>query len=506
MSVNPIKALPRGESLSYCCSWASQNFVAKNRALGKGAAAEDFFGALGSKLARAELNEELIFGKGGFAEQFPEVRKDLFFVLDDGWDVPYSIDPDCEIHMFGSLEIDTERFPSLQGTPAERLKQMNEMLRARGWRGLGLWIAPQVQGESYDDPDLDYPKHEAYWRERILWCKHADVRYWKVDWGKHSGKVEYRKMMTDLGHELFPELTIEHACCLIPVNGSPLEGLIRYENFAKLERICKICAYSDAFRSYDVTDDMLSATTTLDRLSTLLEVSKGIVNCEDELYMGAALGCAVGIMRSAYGSNLYHMCTRLDEATAAIRWQRIAPPFAGGPLLRSEWILTDRCYFRPEDTWFKDIHGKTVEQAAPAVIARNTPLPTVEGDETVPFVIASQNPSGAYSLAAIRRRIAFDRTTPPCVTCFAGISEQIGVFGSFASVTLRFDRPVKTVVAQSLIRGDARKLPVEEIVRGNEVCLSGALLAQFDTTCDNSENAVMLTVSFADQNGTGMEQ
>ena len=66
MSVNSIKDLPRGEGLSYCCSWASQNFVAKNRALGKGAVAEDFFGALGSKLARAELNEELIFGKGGF--------------------------------------------------------------------------------------------------------------------------------------------------------------------------------------------------------------------------------------------------------------------------------------------------------------------------------------------------------------------------------------------------------------------------------------------------------
>lgn len=495
---NTIKTLKHGETLSYCCSWASQNFVAKNKAFDKGAKPEDFFGALGSKLARVEMNEDTIFGEGGFADQFPELRGDLYFVLDDGWDVPYSIDPDTEIHMFGSLEIDTERFPSLHGTPAERLRQINEKIKERGWRGVGLWIAPQISGERYDDPTLDYAKHEAYWRERILWCKYADIRYWKVDWGKHSGKPEYRKMMTDLGHELFPELIMEHACCLAPVNGVIPEGKIRYEDFPKIARIRAISGFSDAFRSYDVTDDMLSATSTLDRLSTLLETATGVVNCEDELYMGAALGCSVGIMRSAYGANLFHMCTRLDEVTAAIKWQRIAPPFAGGELLRSEKILTDRCYFREEDTWFRDIMNITVEQAAPAVIARNTALPLVEADENAPFVIASRNPSGAYSLAAIRRRMAFENTAAPCVTCFAADAEKIGIFGTFADVTLQFDRPVTSVTAQSLIRGQEMTLDAAEVVRGNAVTLSGALLTSLDTTEDNSENAVMLTVSFAE--------
>ncbi|MBR3893844.1 MAG: hypothetical protein IKJ35_01705 [Clostridia bacterium] len=498
MAGNPIKTLKHGETLSYCCSWASQNFVAKNKAFGKGAKPEDFFGALGSKLARAEMNEETIFGEGGFADQFPELRGDLYFVLDDGWDVPFTINPDVEIHMFGSLEIDPERFPSLRGTPAERLHQLNERIKALGWRGAGLWIAPQISGERYDDPAWDYAKHEAYWRERILWCKYADIRYWKVDWGKHSGKAEYREMMTRLGHELFPELIMEHACCLAPVNGVIPEGKIRYEDFPKIARIRAISGFSDAFRSYDVTDDMLSATSTLDRLSTLLETAVGIVNCEDELYMGAALGCSVGIMRSAYGKNLFRMCTRLDEITATVKWQRVAPPFAGGELLRSENVLVDSCYYSEEDTWFCDIMNKTVEQAAPAVIARNTPLPLVESDERAPFVIASKNPSGAYSLAAIRRRMALESTTSPRVTCFAADAERVGIFGSFASVTLQFDRPVASVTAQSLIRGQALTLDAAKTVNGSTVTLSGALLASLDTTEDNSENAVMVTVEFAE--------
>jgi hypothetical protein len=243
---------------------------------------------------------------------------------------------------------------------------------------------------------------------------------------------------------------------------------------------------------------MLSATTTLDRLSTLLEISCGIINCEDELYMGAALGCSVGIMRSAYGKNLFRMCTRLDEITATVKWQRVAPPFAGGELLRSENILVDSCYYSEEDTWFCDIMNKTVEQAAPAVLARNTPLPVVEGDEKTPFVIASRNPSGAYSVAAIRRRVVFENTTAPRVTCFAADAERVGIFGSFASVTLQFDRPVASVTAQSLIRGEALTLDAAKTVNGSTVTLSGALLESLDTTADNSENAVMVTVSFSE--------
>lgn len=36
---------------------------------------------------RDAINEEAIFGNGGWAEFFPESRSDLFFLLDDGWDV-----------------------------------------------------------------------------------------------------------------------------------------------------------------------------------------------------------------------------------------------------------------------------------------------------------------------------------------------------------------------------------------------------------------------------------
>ena len=59
----------------------------------------------------------------------------------------------------------------------------------------------------------------------------------------------------------------------------------------------------------------------------------------DELYIGAALGCAIGIMRSRYGKDLFRMNTKLDEIAAAVRWQRFAPPFSGGELKVSDKIL-----------------------------------------------------------------------------------------------------------------------------------------------------------------------
>lgn len=49
------------------------------------------------------LNEELVFGENGYAHQYPEVRCDLYFLMDDGWDVDYGIHPDSHYSRFGSL-------------------------------------------------------------------------------------------------------------------------------------------------------------------------------------------------------------------------------------------------------------------------------------------------------------------------------------------------------------------------------------------------------------------
>lgn len=39
--------------------------------------------------------------------------------------------------------MNTERFPSFTGEPAERLKALTDSVEALGWKGLGGWICTQ---------------------------------------------------------------------------------------------------------------------------------------------------------------------------------------------------------------------------------------------------------------------------------------------------------------------------------------------------------------------------
>lgn len=481
---------------NYWCSWATQWAISKNKLEPEESKLGFFVGAD----ARSELHEEMIFGPGGFAEQFPEVRGDLFLLLDDGWDVPFRVPAELGIAPFGSVIPNSERFPSFPGTPAQRLKGISDKLRAMGWRGLGLWISPTMTGEDFhrkyeDDPAL----HEQYWKERALWCKEAGVGYWKVDWGSfgHGDIVAYRRMISRVGKRYYPELIIEQTTCSAPYNGIPAEGKNRYTDFPFTTNMGKeVCQFCDVYRTYDVTDDMLSDTTTLDRLAYFLSFSPCVMNCEDALYIGAALGCALGVMRSHYGKRWLRMNRRLDEVTAAVKWQRYAPAFAGGKLKASEDLLVDRMFFGPLDTWNKEIRNRLVEQAAPAVMARNTELPAVTREEKMPFVIASMNPSGVYSLAAVKRREFLFDSVLPTVRCDVGTPERVGIFGEFRQVGLTFDRPPQKMYGQSLIRGEERVLDPGDYLTGTTVTLSRELLEGFNTSCDESENAVMFRFEF----------
>lgn len=96
-------------SASYFCTWNAQNFGRKDAALEKNGSI--FLGSEGAKKARDAMNEEFIFGQGGLADQYGPIRDCLYFVLDDGWDVPYGVHPDSQIEAFGSLEMSGDRFP-----------------------------------------------------------------------------------------------------------------------------------------------------------------------------------------------------------------------------------------------------------------------------------------------------------------------------------------------------------------------------------------------------------
>jgi len=491
-AAKPIATLPIGENLSYFCTWATQNRVGERNAnvqITSGA----FTGEQGASHAREQMNEEFLFGKEGVAYLWEDVRSELYLILDDGWDVPYGIDPATQLSLFGSQIINEKRFPSLTGSPAQRLKQMRERAVAAGWRGLGIWVAPQKAGMERGE-HISFADIRTYWQERLEWSKYAGVRYWKVDWGMLSAP-EYRKCLTDLAAEVYPELYVEQAKCTYPLNGVLGTEQIRFANSPnQAERTARVYEESRVFRSYDVTDDRLSATTTLDRLSFLLSRERGgWINCEDELYIGAALGCSVGIMRSHFGSEEFGFCRRLQEVNAAVRWLKIAPPFAGGSYTESEKLLYDTCHFEKGDTWFADAHGKTVTQAAPAVMARNTPLPEVKAGDSAPFVIASYNPVGAYAVAAIRRYQYGDHTDAPDVTCFVGACNTVGIFGHFASITLRTEQAVTRVMAQSLL--DMHEWDITSDIRiiDGAIVIDGTLLTSLARANDESEPAVKLT-------------
>ena len=487
--MNKIRALPRGKTLNYWCSWFSQNALTEEHE-SSGNTEIVFCGDQGKKTARNVLNERIVFGAGGFGEQWsPEIRKHMYLMLDDGWDFDYDTVPSEHIDRFGSLCINKQKFPSFTGNNAERLKRANDKAKELGWYGIGLWVAAQpcapLYYESYDEKTLI-----DYYSSRILDCKYAGIRYWKVDWGKYQDILDFRAMLTELGHKLYPDLYIEHTRCCFPVNGFPEQGLFRYSDDGKqFEEMKKIRALSDVYRLYDVTENMLSATSTIDRAYAALGTEGGFVNCEDEVYIGAALGCSLGVMRSIYGNT--DNCNRLEEVAAAVRWQNVAPAFVGGEINASDDVLTDTHRFEKTDTWYTPIIGKTVSQAAPSVIARNAALPTVVSEENMPFILASLNPSGAYSIAAIKRHCCYENSALPQVYCDPGDVSNIGIFGHFGKLTFAVNG-IRSVKARCLISNKEKDVTRSIIFDDSSITVTDEFIREVCKPSDKSESAIEL--------------
>ena len=61
------------------------------------------------------ITEALLFApQTGWTNFYPEIRSELFLVLDDGWDVP----PGASLPQYGTLDPDPGKFPR---SPARRL-------------------------------------------------------------------------------------------------------------------------------------------------------------------------------------------------------------------------------------------------------------------------------------------------------------------------------------------------------------------------------------------------
>jgi hypothetical protein len=455
---------------NYWCTWSMQNSL-----YGRGAASIDanvLEGEAGASLARKAMNEDVIFGPNGWASVlYPSGRKELYFLLDDGW----------EDGGTASCILDQTKFPSFSGSPSERLRKLNEALRKSGWRGLALWLRDTPGGEGD--------------RRLVSWSKEAQVGYWKIDGGDASLSANRAR------DELKAPLVIEHVHGDPPLNGGwDTRGRFGPQSWGSAR--IEIIRHSDVYRTYDTTAH-LSIPSTIDRLSELFRGAAGhpeigcLLNAEDEAYIAAVLGCTMGVMRfplygaqrpagieeKLEGPRRLNRCT--EEIVRAIRWQRLAAPYGAGigSVSVDEDILTDDWLFQHGETWYTESIGRRVKQGAPARFSRNIPLPEVSAAGEKPFVFAASFPNGAAALGSHGRLSSTAGWSNPLadvVWPVAGCAGPFGVFGSFKSVRMRFNKPLgsKRLVAQGLSGTHPRDITRLVHIRGPDVTLPGDLLEE----------------------------
>ena len=463
-----------GTTPNYWCTWGIQNSSLKSR---EDAENLVFTGDQGARSARENLNADVLFGENGWSSQFDGIRGDLSLVLDDGWDVPYGIHPQENLSSFGSVLPDLQRFPFCTGTPEERLEKLNRMVQSRGWRDVGLWIAPQVTGETREHP-ASGQEQEAFLRDRLRWTSEAGIRLWKVDWGIRCRDLQYRRRITEIAKEINPEILIEHSVGLSPLNAADSSqedgaqtGSGRFADMGDdlLQRISCLLSFSEMVRIYDLLYP-LTIPTAIDRLAFYLSCSDGVLlNVEDELYLGAAAGCSFGIMRSGKGVEVDEngeiirpRDRRLLEVFRAVRWQRIAPAWKSSyqePVTLSKTILTDRWTYRPDSVWLKRVFNQKISQGAPAVLARNLPLPQVSsrtGD--FPWTVVSRHPNGAVAIGFLPRISDGQGFYTPAAALSLPIPCEgipIGVFGVFDTLSFPVEDGAKRLIGQDLARSEA---------------------------------------------------
>lgn len=421
------------------------------------------------------MTEQYMFGDGpleGWTRFFPDFREDLIFLMDDSWDIPVN---DHRGEIMGQARLDSERFPSCKG----KLKKLVHMTKKAGWKGLGGWLCAQ---EASAAPDAGNP--DAYWTARLKENYEAGMAYWKVDYGRQQGNQPWRERLTELGRKYAPGMPIEHAF-----------------TYPVIEK-------SDLFRTYDV-EVVTSIPVTLERVARLLKYKTepghlGLINCEDEPLIAAGLGCVIGVMRHPLNKPLpnglsdhvfpyagRNLKARLDEVNRALKWHRLAAPFAvNGDAKFSDQQLTDVWCLGERETWEPSHHpGDTLRKSAPAIISRCMPLPEVRTDGgEAPYVMASRYPNGAVCVTTAERLLLEEHTwaTPRAdVTLQMGDAKgPIGIFGYYKSLKLCFDKPLPEkarIWAQDLKGKKPVNITAEVSIYGNSLTLPGSLLERIGT-------------------------
>ena len=453
---------------------------------------------------RACIGEKQLFNKEkpyGWAYFYEKARRDLILVMDDRWDVPLDGNPDY----YGFLALNEEKFPSFTGngiSNQEAMKLLSDKIKEIGWKAIGGWVCAQ---KSALFPDID---DKTYFTERLKWAEHAKWGYWKVDWGERLGDFEFRKMLSELAHQYAPSVVLENA------------------------RIKEVIPYSDTYRTYDVPA-IMSIPMTIDKMRAFLDIEpvdnefSGIINCEDEVYMAAALGCTMGIMRNPYAGCLPNgqpdpsfpdchrrLKTKMAEVTRAVRWHRIAPAFGvdKNNTYFSDEILTDSWQFKNteaeiESWWLKNalikpfVKDGILTKTACSAISRNMHLPKVTPDESgdVPYVLASRNPNGVISVATFGRTRDRNYRIPKCkVAIEAKNADVFGIFGEYKELVIDFGEEVKLskILAQDLAGEYSQDITNMVSIEGNMAIIPGDIIHNIGTSeqeeTDTSEPGMVI--------------
>ena len=522
----PLNLIPDqpGKTPNYWCTWGAQNYAADDAAFQACVELKGHF-----PMAEV-LTEKNLFRDPGWANYFTKASKDLYLMFDLGWDTPTGLRFDNERWQLGALELATDKFPSCTGTPPQRLRKLNEITKNAGWRGAAIWLASQAAGDGKNGKMLDDKELEDYWRIRAIWTREAGIEYWKVDYGARGGNPNFRKMLTKIAAEEAPGLIVEHGRGSGPLNDEECPwdtknytrtgGYRNWDNGNVLKQAATLAEFSQILRTYDVTA-YFSVTTTLDRVAQILAEFSGnsalscIINCEDEPYIAAVLGCAMGILRHPLWKDNppdieydpFNYRERIDEVTRAVRWQRIAPAFPLGKTqnLLDKDVLIDTWKFRHGDSWATWMDGRETLQTAPARVSRGMPLPDVSVPDRgpAPYVIVSRNPNGATSVATLPRISTGRGAYFPLADVSIDIADPaapVGIFGRYRSLKLNLpESPADCrILAQDLAADRAADITDKVKCEGKTITLCGSLIEEIGlaaaTPGDLSEPALVLVI------------
>lgn len=460
----------------YYCTWQTQLYACNNG---------------GPEKQREYMTEENLFGSGtaqGWVNFYGKARKDLLLVMDDSWDVPIK---NYEKY-YGSLVLDKEKFPSFyeENNPQKSLENLTKRVKQNGWKGLGGWVCAQ------ESPLYPEKNAEEYWIKRLKWCQSAGFSYWKVDWGDKAKDLEFRKMLTNLQKKYAPDVVIEHAM------------------------LADAIKFSDVFRTYDVPAIMSIPMTMQKTADCLTHTDGGMINCEDEVYTAAALGCVMGVMRHPMCGDLpngepdlsfpamhRNIKTKTAEILRAVRWHRMAPAFGvikddvqiSKERLTDYWDIESQ-HAEFEKWWgFKD--GERVKKTAPSSISRGMPLPEIKPDKNglVPFAVSSKNPNGIISIATLGRTQGREYIFPKCgVEIDGGNAGMFGIFGEYDRLIIQTGHEKGRVYIQDIAAGKAADITDKVEIADNRIAIDGKIIHDFGTaengSGDTSEPGVVMKI------------